>query len=215
MSTGDQKRRSLEGETRRELEQHTESYRWIQTRADTIREVVTAHDVLRRNGVRLKQTTADREEQFSCPFHGRDNKPSARVYPETVRGPSHVWCFVCQERWDVIGLWGKFAGAELKFTRILGEMERAFGIIPPDRPAQKYDLDEEDPEMLEVDVLFVTCEKRLRENREAFEMKSHLLLGSVLDQLYLQIEEGKVSPGKAKGVLQKVLDKIGEKVRVT
>ena len=37
--------------------------------------------------------------QLRCPFHGQDNKPSARYY----RDSQSVFCWVCRERWDVIG----------------------------------------------------------------------------------------------------------------
>ncbi len=37
--------------------------------------------------------------QFRCPFHGKDNKPSARYYRET----QSAFCWVCRKRFDVIG----------------------------------------------------------------------------------------------------------------
>lgn len=38
------------------------------------------------------------EVQFRCPFHGEDNKPSARLYRET----QSAFCWVCRKRWDII-----------------------------------------------------------------------------------------------------------------
>jgi len=38
------------------------------------------------------------EVQFRCPFHGEDNKPSARYY----RATQTSYCWVCQKKWDVI-----------------------------------------------------------------------------------------------------------------
>jgi hypothetical protein len=38
------------------------------------------------------------EAQFKCPFHGKDNKPSARFYRDT----QSCWCWVCQKSWDVV-----------------------------------------------------------------------------------------------------------------
>jgi hypothetical protein len=38
------------------------------------------------------------EAQFRCPFHGKDNKPSARFYRESQT----CWCWVCQKSWDVV-----------------------------------------------------------------------------------------------------------------
>jgi hypothetical protein len=39
------------------------------------------------------------EAQFSCPFHGADNKPSARYY----RATKSCYCWVCRKKWDVVG----------------------------------------------------------------------------------------------------------------
>jgi len=39
------------------------------------------------------------EEQLRCPFHGPDNKPSARYYPDT----DSLYCWKCQQKWDVFG----------------------------------------------------------------------------------------------------------------
>ena len=206
--------RDFFGESKREFEQQDAQKRWFQVRAETVRRHVTAHDILRRNGINLKQNSSDREEQFACPFHGRDKKPSARVYPDTVRGPSHVWCFVCQERWDVFALWKKFGDSSAKFGRILVELERAYGIIPPERPPAAHEMeDEEDPELIEVDRLLLLCESRLRDAREAFEMRGYLIMGHLLDQLYYEVEEGLRKPPQAKIQLQALLDKIGVKIR--
>lgn len=37
------------------------------------------------------------EQQLSCLFHGPDNKPSARYYPNT----DSLYCWKCQKKWDV------------------------------------------------------------------------------------------------------------------
>jgi hypothetical protein len=156
--------------------------RWIQARAEAVRKRVSAHDVLRRNGIQLRYSE-DREEQFACPFHGVDRHPSARVYPETVKGPSHVWCFTCHENWDVFKLWGKFSGADndVRFTRILAEIEKAYGLLPPERPPTAAEMsDHEDPEILRTEMMFALCEDSLRRSRDAFDRKGHLTLGSVL-----------------------------------
>ena len=38
------------------------------------------------------------EVQFRCPFHGKDNKPSARLYNTT----KSCYCWVCRKAWDVV-----------------------------------------------------------------------------------------------------------------
>lgn len=107
---------------------------WVSQRIEAIKSRVSAHEVLRRGGVDLRKGD-DEEEQFSCPFHGQDRRPSARVYPADANNLSHAWCFVCQERWDAITLWRKFNGGEDKhFTQVLAEIERAYGLETPELP---------------------------------------------------------------------------------
>jgi hypothetical protein len=198
----------------RRNERHDVWRQWIAERVATIHQTVTAHDVLTRNGIRLKY--GGREEQISCPFHGRDTKPSARVYEASARSPSHVWCFVCQKNWDAIGLWKKFDGREdLKFAAVLRDIESAYGIVPPPMPegvSGDYEP-EEDPLVLEVATLFEACEKRLRSAKHNFEMVPFLKLGVILDRLRHRLDERKIDYEKAKVVLRQVLDKIGEVVR--
>jgi DNA primase len=38
------------------------------------------------------------EVQYKCPFHGQDNKPSARLYNNT----KSCFCWVCRKAWDVV-----------------------------------------------------------------------------------------------------------------
>jgi hypothetical protein len=183
--------------------------RWTQARIEGIRKRVSAHDLLRRNGIKLRYSV-DREEQFACPFHGVDRHPSARVYPETVKGPSHVWCFTCHENWDVFKLWSKFSGGESKFTRVLGEIEREFGIIPPERPPTAAEMaDYVDPATLRIEQMLVVCECRLRWAKEAFDMRAHLMIGAVLDRVRYRFEHGQLAPDRTVQVLQQVLKKIG------
>jgi hypothetical protein len=187
---------------------------WIAQRVEAVHRNVTIYDILSRNGVKLRGI--DREEQFSCPFHGKDTKPSARAYPANARGHSHVWCFVCNERWDVIKLWKKFQSYpdDVKFGKLLREIEGAFGIIAPETPedADEY-VPEEDPAYIEVQRLFRACEHRLRTKRRAFDMTSFLRIGVVLDRLRLQVEEQKIPLTKARDVLTQVQDKIGARIR--
>jgi hypothetical protein len=168
---------------------------------------------LRRNGIVLRHDS-DREEQIPCPFHGVDTHPSARVYPETVKGPSHVWCFVCQEHWDAIGLWKRFAGTDTKFTNILAGIERAFGLVPPERPPSPSELAEFiDPETVAVEAKVSEVELDLSRTKHAFDMRAHLTLGSILDKVRYQADRAIISPVKAIEVLDQIEKKIIGKER--
>lgn len=186
---------------------------WIKTRIETIRNQVTAHDVLRRHGIDLKY--GGRHEQISCPFHGKDTKPSARVYEETARSPSHVWCFVCQEHWDSISLWRKFNAFEGKFTALLRDIEQAYGILVPESPMEHYAQyeSEENYELDEVLDLIQICDRRLKKDRVAFDMAGFNKLSVALDRVNYQVQEKKLPLLKAKNVLLSILEKIGAKVR--
>lgn len=188
-------------------------------RVEQIHAKVTAYDILRSNGVELKQVSDAQEEQFSCPFHGVDRKPSARVYPESNSGPSHAWCFFCQERWDAIDLWRKFNGGEgKKFGQVLSEIEKAYGLSAPDMPKEGI-LDDgpEEDKLADFSRLIEICETRLIEAGAAYrrldDMVGYLQVGSVLDKLRYRVDQRALSPERGLEILQQVLTKIGETER--
>lgn len=47
--------------------------------------------LMMRLGYRV--TTTDAEQQFACELHGKDNKPSARLYPRT----NSTYCWACHK----------------------------------------------------------------------------------------------------------------------
>lgn len=195
---------------------------WFETRKETLINRVSAHDVLRHFGVTLKFSGSDREEQIQCPFHN-DSNPSAKVYPATGRSSSALYCFACRGRgWDIFALWKMFqSNPEMKFTQVLRGLEEAFGITPPDPPYRVGDFDfdqaprgpsEED---LDVQRLLGVCERRLRDSKSSFKLEGFLLVGQCLDRLHYRVEKGLLKAEEAKAIVRKILDKIGEKVRVS
>ena len=101
--------RDYEQEAYADHERSVAIQQWMKDRVAHLHTKVTAGDVLSRHGVTLNKH-GGQEEQISCPFHGTDNRPSARYFPDNGQSKSHVWCFVCHENWDLIGLWRKFNG---------------------------------------------------------------------------------------------------------
>lgn len=187
---------------------------WYRQRVAAIHARVTAYDVLRRNGVELQQAGDDREEQFSCPFHGADKKPSARVYPEAEGSPSHAWCFVCQESgWDAIGLWKKFNG--ISFGQALHRLEREFDLQLPEMPKGLL----QPPRVIEKKEafknLYVTCEYRLLECKKAYryqdDLKGYLSASSVLDITKSRVDAGVWTPEKGMTVLESLLGRMLER----
>lgn len=188
---------------------------WVRQRIEAIHQRVTAHDVLRHGGVELR---SDGEEQFSCPFHGVDAKPSARVYPESVRSNSHAWCFVCQERWDAITLWRKFDSASegKTFSRTLKEMEQAFGLTTPEMPADASEYQEHsNPHLESFDILYEAAESYLIRARVAYrhldDMKGFLSAGQVLDKVKFRVDSSKMDPQAGEKILRELLNRIKRK----
>lgn len=94
--------------------------------ADRIREVVPILEVLATYNYRVRSDGGEREQQFQCDLHGtgRDNKPSARVYPE-----SNSWyCFACDATRDPIGT--VMAKEGVKFWDAIKLLEQAYGLDP-------------------------------------------------------------------------------------
>ena len=183
----------------------------------TIHQRVSAHDVLRHGGVDLQ---GDGEEQFSCPFHGADNKPSARVYPESARSHSHAWCFVCQERWDVISLWKKFnPGEDSKtFSRVVLEIEQAFGIAPSEMPREaRLDREPSNLSLESFDSVYEAAERRLLGAYEAYQylddMVGYLSASQVLDKIRHRVDSQQMTPRRGEEVLRDLLARIAKKVR--
>lgn len=196
---------------------------WYGMRTRIIHERVTVHDILRRNGVSFRHT-GDREEQVSCPFHGKDENPSARVYPSSPRSPSHVWCFVCRERWDAISLWKKYSGDGdgKSFHQLLSELEKLYGLQTPPVPEGAFDrggVPDADRLKQEFETYYALVERRLIDVRSDYakleDMAGYLVAGSVLDKVLSQASEGALPYKDALDVLKRLLKKIGEKVRGT
>jgi hypothetical protein len=74
-----------------------------------IKKSVTLGVLLRNDG----RITYDLdEEQIHCPFHGVDNKKSARYYKET----DTIYCWVCKKVWDVFSYISQKRGNNLRDT---------------------------------------------------------------------------------------------------
>lgn len=198
----------------RKQEKNDNFRRWLDDRLRKLLEQVTAHDVLRHFGVDVK---GDHEVQISCPFHGVDRKPSARVYPTQGTSRSGVYCYTCMKRWDIVGLWKNFHGdTEMKYTAALRGLEQAFSVTPPDAPVFGYNdegvaVDAEKQQ--EVKTLLEVCERRLKEGRASFTRQGYLTVGRLLDALHYDFGGGHLAPHEIESRARMILDKIGEKVR--
>jgi len=94
--------------------------------AERIREQVPVVRVLAALGYDVRTDADDREQQFSCDLHGsgHDDKPSARVYPD-----SNSWyCFGCSVTRDPIET--VRAKQDVNFWQAVRILEQSFGLEP-------------------------------------------------------------------------------------
>lgn len=192
---------------------------WIKERTAAIREAVRVADVLSENGVPLRYG-GSRSEQIFCPFHPNSKSMAAKYHADGDDDHgAGVYCFVCQKRWDVVGVWREFQGMQAaKFTAVLRAMERAYNLCPPEIPSMEgYEVWDKpgEEEEARLTALLAACERRLVVGRESFDRKGYLTLGVVLDRLRARMNAGTTSPAEAKAALERVLRKIGEKCRAS
>jgi len=90
-----------------------------------IKETITLGYLLQQDGY-ITNTLG--EEQFSCFFHGQDNKKSARYYKDT----DTAYCWVCKERWDCISYICKRDG--FSFSGALQWLLKTYSIRIDDLP---------------------------------------------------------------------------------
>lgn len=108
-----------------ELER-TSLQEWIKKRANAVRQAYTAFTCLNEFGHGEMVVDESTPSQMPCPYHGADNKPSARYYPRSGGRSDYVRCYKCRENWDSINLYAKFRG--LRFMDALTDLERRFRI---------------------------------------------------------------------------------------
>lgn len=190
---------------------------WFAQRVAAIHERVTAYEVLRLNGIDLNQSSDDQAEQISCPFHGADAKPSARIHPEEGDNHSHVWCYVCQvPGWDAIGLWRKFNN-DCSFGQALSGLERAFGLTTPEAPKEGFKEPEVDEDLERFKRHYMAAESRLKSLLGDFKridgMDIYLKAGRILDRTKFRVDKKAWPARKGLEALSKMLERIGEKVR--
>lgn len=70
---------------------------------EIIKKEVSIYDLFDRSSPPVKYETDKKQCQISCPFHGYDTSPSARVYPES----NSMYCWTCAKSWDVIDYWAE------------------------------------------------------------------------------------------------------------
>lgn len=96
---------------------------WVQ-RVDNIKQKVSLRGLIDHYKI---QCQSDGEiTQFHCPFHGKDNHASARLYESNT-----MYCWVCSQKWDVISFIKDFHNLDT-FSNACKFLENMFHIEKPD-----------------------------------------------------------------------------------
>lgn len=94
---------------------------------DRLQEEVSIFDLFDLVGV--KYMTKGKPSQISCPFHGDDAHPSARVYPDD----NFMRCYYCSESWEVVKFWAQVnewyrSDGKLDYKRSIDDLCGKYGI---------------------------------------------------------------------------------------
>ncbi len=70
---------------------------------DRLKEEIPIYDLFDIADTPVRYETKAKPCQISCPFHGADAHPSARVYPDT----NTFRCFTCSKSWNAVTYWAE------------------------------------------------------------------------------------------------------------
>lgn len=188
-------------------------------RADRINEEVSILDVLASYGYEI-HTGYDGEQQFRCDLHGtgHDNKPSARVYPDS----NSTYCWACDRSRDPIAYVIEKEGVE--FMDALKRLEDKYGLPPlpwEDDDFKKNAADGTEKlveEALSFDTSYEDDKRRVKRFLDTITQERDLdlittvKLWEAFDKVTYLVEHEVVPEPKGQKVLHDLLDRAKEKV---
>jgi len=135
---------------------------------------VDTFSVLKELGIDIPD--ADSSYQIKCPFHGADNKPSARYYAAAESDPAHFYCFKCRIR--MIGPELKAKQRRESVETIVREIELRYNL-----PLEEIS---EDSQELDISKFIFYCERKIRRLRSSMSLEDFLECVDTLDDAYKQ-----------------------------
>jgi len=141
------------------------------------------------------------EVQFRCPFHGKDNKPSARFYRET----QSAFCWVCHKRFDAIAFIMEKVG--LSYGGALRHLIQRYNIDIsdiPDGPDIQYDKSIEKSSIPEVRRIMANINMKLKQLKYKIPFNKYNALCAVYDNLIFKVSKEKDVLDTAKKLESKI-----------
>lgn len=136
---------------------------------------LSTFDALVRAGVEIPDE--ETSYQVKCPFHGADNRPSARYYASSDGNSAHFYCFKCRLRLTGPEILAKVEGKSLE--SVLRSIEIKHN-LPLEKPIEI--------EVKEVDLtkLIDYCESKIKRCRKRMSLESFLECHDKLNDAYEQ-----------------------------
>jgi len=189
-------------------------------RLDQIKELVPIAQILSDLGYPVRTDSEDREEQFPCDLHGdgQDNKPSARLYPET----SSWHCFACGMTRD--GVDTVKAKEDVSFMEAISILETRYNLPAVSWEEGDYDSTPK-PEQEILDSLKYP-EKTLEDDLRIFRsvltgetldrtlsLRSTAAFWEGSDQIEFMVQKELLTEIKGRAVIQKLLEKLHGEIK--
>jgi len=120
-------------------------------------------------GFTFDPTHAD-EVQYKCPFHGKDNKPSARFY----RSTNSCYCWVCMKKWDPISF--VMDKEKMRFIQALGYIVTRYSVDTSSIPDDPEFLSRKSDPVSESRLTLESIRSNIREMRGKIEFSRYRAL---------------------------------------
>lgn len=133
----------------------------------------TTFEALTNAGIDIPD--ADTSYQIKCPFHGADNRPSARYYAASDGNSSHFYCFKCRFRLTGPEILSKAEGRPLE--SVLRSIEIKHN-LPLDKP---IDIEEK---VEDISSLIEYCENKIKRCKKRMSFEAFLECHDRLNDAY-------------------------------
>lgn len=165
----------------------TEHQEWVSKRVEKVNSEADLYSILTEFGFEIPERGGD--YQIQCPFHGADNRPSARYYCKKGKKAAHFRCFKCKITLEVVGFTAKTSN--ISFMEALSRLERKYGIIVS--KALSFSLPEElnektSSKWYEVPSLLEALESKLSRLRYKASMNDYVSFCHALDSVRIEYD---------------------------
>lgn len=175
----------------------------IEKRVREVCKQLHAFHILMEHGIEISDQYTD--EQIRCPWHGVDNKPSARYYSDNG---GRFYCHRCKEGHNTVSLFAKFKG--YMFMEALSKLEKRLGIIIEKFNTEFIEEYERSKGWEDVKRCVNLVESKIKRIRNKCPFYDYVKFCSIVDDVLWEFEKGTTDLNKTIVPLVKVSGLIDE-----